>query len=176
MPGSWQDKETMFDYFKRKCALLRSPPGPTTTVDGLAASRMVRDGLEKSASTSHMPRASPTQSLGAISMSGLLSFELDESAAVRFGEDYVQYIDSPDNTDNAWKEMRIFHVHFNSNTPTPVTDNLFASPSSSAGGGSMVWMGATEELLIRLPTEQVPFMNEIIRRFEGSVRLHQQRE
>lgn len=176
MLGSWQDKETMYDYFKRKCALLRLPPGPTTAIDGLSASRVVRDRMEKSASTSHMPRASPTHSLGAISMSGSLSFELDESAAVRFGEDYAQYIDSPDNTDNAWKEIRIFHVHYNSNTPQPVTDNLFASALNSENRGLMTWTSATEDLLIRLPMEQVPFMNEIIRRFEGSMRSHQQRE
>ena len=94
----------------------------------------------------------------------------------------VYYMDSPDNTDNAWKEIHLIHVHFqctgDSNT---LTDNLIRSNSNSPeaqsvrGNGTsssnnsqstLVWLISTEDLLVRIPMEQVPFMNAIIRQFQ----------
>lgn len=85
----------------------------------------------------------------------------------------VHYMDSPDNTDNAWKELRLYHVHFTCTGPNAVTDSLVrTSPATSHDGSpshahsTLVWLISTEDLLVRLPMEQVSFMNAIIRRFQ----------
>ena len=80
----------------------------------------------------------------------------------------VHYMDSPDNTDNAWKELKMYHIHFTYTGSNEVTDSLIRSNSSSPfhTHSALIWLISTEDLLARIPMEQVSFMNAIIRRFQ----------
>ncbi|KAJ6217132.1 hypothetical protein RDWZM_008289 [Blomia tropicalis] len=101
--------------------------------------------------------------------------------SIRHEPDTMHYMDSPDNTDNAWKELHLFHIHFDCNGPTILTDNLLRSSNKgSIGGdqsgqsqGTLIWHMSNEDLLVRIPMEQVSFMNSIMRRFQ-SKHQHQQ--
>ena len=93
--------------------------------------------------------------------------------SVRLETPSTFYMDSPDNTDNAWKEVKVYHFRFLSNR---IYDDIFAltnqaqtsstesnSSSNVSIQKSMLWCLSTEDLLVRLPMEQVSFMNAIIR-------------
>lgn len=93
------------------------------------------------------------------------------SVSVKCEPSTVHYMDSPDNTDNAWKEVQLYHVHFTlSGQNTALTDNLIHSSLGSSQGphSTLVWLISTEDLLVRIPMEQVSFMNAIIRRLQPS--------
>lgn len=92
------------------------------------------------------------------------------------------YMDSPDNTDNAWKEVKVFNIHLST---TESLDDLFSNNTQSSSNNdqssthnntmsnistpkSMLWSLSSEDLLVRLPMEQVSFMNAIIRTFAES--------
>lgn len=97
-------------------------------------------------------------------------------------------MDSPDNTDNSWKELQLYHIHFNCTSPagTQLTDALISGGNSAAAasvsspgagqqhqsssfsrtGSTLLWLVSTEDLLVRIPMEQVSFMNAIIRRLQ----------
>lgn len=63
----------------------------------------------------------------------------------------ARYLDSPENTDNAWKEVRLYHLHFPPHVPPSCTEPLL--------GPSMKWTPFTEDLSVRLPVEQVALLN-----------------
>ena len=97
------------------------------------------------------------------------------SVSVRCEQSTVHYMDSPDNTDNAWKELQVFHVHFKCTGPNALTDDLVRSsqPTTSSVTGTstsahstLIWLISTEDLLVRIPMEQVSFMNAVIRRLQ----------
>ena len=95
------------------------------------------------------------------------------SITVRCEPSTVHYMDSPDNTDNAWKEVRLYHVHFTCSGPNALTDSLVRSspPASTSASpahahSTLIWLISTEDLLVRIPMEQVSFMNAIIRRLQ----------
>lgn len=87
-------------------------------------------------------------------------------------------MDSPDNTDNAWKELQVYHIHFTSTGGAhSLTDALVGSASgdhdhahehlqSPSTNTNLLWLHSTEDLLVRIPMEQVSFMNAIIRRLQ----------
>ena len=91
------------------------------------------------------------------------------SVSVRCEPSVVHYMDSPDNTDNAWKELQVYHIHFTGDCA--LTDSLVRSSTNSAclAHSTLVWLISTEDLLVRIPMEQVSFMNAIIRRLQPAV-------
>lgn len=68
----------------------------------------------------------------------------------------MHYLDSPENTDNAWKEVKVYHIHYSPTVPTVNTDRILSR--------GMIWMNFCEDLSVRIPMEQVPLMNSTVKR------------
>nr|XP_046916059.1 transient receptor potential cation channel subfamily M member 2-like [Dermatophagoides farinae] len=89
------------------------------------------------------------------------------------------YMDSPDNTDNGWKEVKIYHFHFNDKIDWKLTDTMITrdddqnddmndgdyrhSNCPSSTRSQLSWISYNEDMLVQMPMEQVQFIDNAIR-------------
>ena|SRR6218665_1095570 len=94
--------------------------------------------------------------------------------SVRMDSPTSFYMDSPDNTDNAWKEVKVYHIRL---FTSRMYDDIFAKTNqqqqqqpqpSENSQRALNWCLSTEDLFVRLPMEQVSFMNAAIRHYSES--------
>ncbi|KPM03741.1 hypothetical protein QR98_0021750 [Sarcoptes scabiei] len=96
---------------------------------------------------------------------------IDSSVMIELPQ--IHYMDSPDNTDNAWKEVKIYHFHYDLKidlNKTAQLINLFdlnTNGSQSSRNICTTWTEYSEDMLVQLPMEQIPFINEAIKRINN---------
>ncbi|GBN00850.1 hypothetical protein AVEN_31338-1, partial [Araneus ventricosus] len=68
------------------------------------------------------------------------------------------YMDDPCNTDQAWKEVELWHVHFD--MPENVSEKLQTS---------MGWRLITEDAFFKLPAGQAVLLQDIARKMKATI-------
>lgn len=77
------------------------------------------------------------------------------------------YMDCPENTDNAWKEVKIYHVHFRSKSDQKIPEKLFKESSTENDKtNQLMWINYHEDMIVKLPMEQFQFIEDALRRIE----------
>lgn len=82
----------------------------------------------------------------------------EDSPGVRSDIHKASYMDDPLNTDMAWKEIVLYHIHFNTN------DNLNEKISPS-----LSWRVVTEDLFLKLPAGQSTILQNIINKLQATI-------
>ncbi|OTF77807.1 hypothetical protein BLA29_000632 [Euroglyphus maynei] len=84
------------------------------------------------------------------------------------------YMDSPDNTDNGWKEVKIYHFHFDDKIDWKLTDALINQDDDDNNNNNnnrndyrtirskLSWITYNEDMLVQMPMEQVQFIDNAI--------------
>nr|XP_027194835.1 uncharacterized protein LOC113789492 [Dermatophagoides pteronyssinus] len=80
------------------------------------------------------------------------------------------YMDSPDNTDNGWKEVKVYHFHFNDKIDWKLTDAMIMNQDDDNSNNDyrttkshLSWITYNEDMLVQMPMEQVQFIDMAIR-------------
>lgn len=78
---------------------------------------------------------------------------------LKYEKIYRGYMDDPLNTDQAWKEVELWHFHYTSQ------DNL----SEKMNPTQVNWRIITEDIFIKLPAGQATLLQEVTNKLQVSI-------
>ncbi|KFM70481.1 hypothetical protein X975_04144, partial [Stegodyphus mimosarum] len=84
--------------------------------------------------------------------------EIEEAAKVSCEIVNKGYMDDPSNTDHAWKEVELWHVHYE--TQDTISEKLQAQ---------MGWRLITEDAFFKLPAGQAVLLQDIARKMKATI-------
>lgn len=82
----------------------------------------------------------------------------EDSQGIRSEIYPASYMDDPHNTDMSWKEIVLYHIHFN------LPDNLNEKMTQSLN-----WRVITEDLFLKLPSGQSTLLQNIINKLQATI-------
>ena len=86
------------------------------------------------------------------------SSESDETVAIKFTKNDATYMDDPFNTDMAWKELVLIHVHFTG------SDDLDKKMTTSLN-----WRIITEDVFLKLPSGQSTILQSVTNKLQATI-------
>ena len=82
-----------------------------------------------------------------------------QTSNLHFDSHPAMYMDDIENTDHAWKEMKLFHFHFLSK------ENLHEKLNTLISG----WRVITEDVFIKLPSGQSAILQSIANKLQATI-------
>lgn len=91
--------------------------------------------------------------------SGVESGLLSTTQGVKYEKSFFGYMDDPLNTDNAWKEIELWHFHYTG--PECLSDSMQSS--------QIHWRIVTEDVFIKLPLGQATLMQDLTHKLQPAI-------
>jgi len=84
---------------------------------------------------------------------------LTSAQGLKYEKSFFGYMDDPLNTDNAWKEIELWHFHYTG--PECLSDSMQTS--------LIHWRIVTEDVFIKLPLGQATLMQDLTNKLQPAI-------